>query len=930
MSAWRPPGDEPPVSRFGPDAPTLTLSSVASAVGWARADALLDEALDLDPAERGAWLDRACGADANLRAQLERLLARAHEGDGFLGPGGALAGTFGAALARDIAADDGDTWVANDDLSGRRIDRYAVLREIGRGGMAVVYLAERADGQFEQLVALKVMGRGVDAAPVVARFRQERQILARTRHPGIAALLDGGVTPDGRPYFVMEYVDGRPIDRFCDEERLGVPQRLALFLQVARAVEHAHHNLVVHRDIKPSNILVSADGRAKLLDFGIAKRLDTGLESEALTRADERLLTPAFASPEQLMGEPITTATDVYQLGLLLYVLLTGRGAYGDGARGPQSLMRAVVEEMPARPSVVVGQAATMRASADTALLAPVAAFVPRRPASARLRHELRGDLDNIVLMALRKEPTRRYGDVGQLAEDVERYLQGLPVRARADTPTYRAAKFVRRHALAISGVALATLLVAALVAAHTRELARERDRARRAAAQAAQVADFLQGLFRVAAPSRASGERLTARELLERGAARIPAELADQPELQASMLTLVGGVYRELALYDEARPVLERALALRRAMPEGERAGLAETLTALGRLRHDMGAQAEARTLLEAGLGQAEAAGGPDSLAVAEAADALGNLLRETGDLSRARALLERALALREARLGLDHPDVGRTLKTLARVRGALDGFEQTRQPLERARRILEAAHGPEHPHVAEVRAYLGDALRLTGELAGAGEHYRAALRAFETAYGPEHPEVGRVLAKFGHLLCDQGRVAEARATFERSLSIRQAAFGARHPAVASSLNGLGRVQLLAAHPQEAQRLFEQSASIYSETLGPEHVDTAGPLLNLAELLAQRGQPTRALELAERVLAVRERAYGAGHTLLERPRALIARLRASRPDPAPLAPGPGDGWRERSSRHDAPCRPVAPRAAPRRAQGRDCARLGA
>jgi serine/threonine-protein kinase len=876
-----PPHGDPPVG----ESSASTRLFAAGAASWTRADRILEVALDLDGEARAAYLDHACAGDVALRARLGRLLEAA-AGDDFLDPGGALAGGFGEGLAAELASADADHEPAFEDLAGRRVDRYRVLREIGRGGMAVVYLAERADGEFEQCVALKVMSRGVDAERIVQRFRQERQILARTRHPGIAALLDGGVTADGRPYFVMEHVEGRPIDVYCEERRLPLAERLELFLQVARAVEHAHHNLVVHRDIKPTNILVTAGGQAKLLDFGIAKRLDPDVDRTPLTQTDERLLTPAFASPEQLRGDPITTATDVYQLGLLLYVLLTGRRPYGEDDRGPAELLRAVMEQMPARPSAAVGDAPTLHAHADTAILA--AGRAGRIPA-LRLRRQLRGDLDNVVLMALRKEPERRYRDVRQLIDDVERHLAGRPVRARPDTFVYRAGKFVRRHALAVSVAAAATLLIVALGAWHGAQLARERDRARLAAARATQVSAFLCDLFRVAAPTRARGEQVTARELLDRGARRIDGDLGGQPELQASLLAVVGGVYRELGLYEEARPLLERALEQSRRFPGEQEQALTEALVALGRLRQDMGDLEWARVLFEEALRRREAAPVPDTLATAEALDALGTLLKDVGDLPRAQACLERALALREAGLGRDHPDVGRTLKTLARVRGALLGFAAAIEPLERAVRILAAAYGPDHAHVAEARAYLGDALRLTGAHERAQAEYEAALHAVEGAYGSQHPEVGRMLTKLGNLLNERGRPRAARPLLERALELRRAAFGTQHPAFATSLNSLGRSYLLEGDYARARPLFERAASIYAATLGPDHPDSVDPLLNLAELLHATGDARGARPLVERVVAVRERAYGREHELLARPRAL---LRASSAGQAATSPG--------------------------------------
>jgi serine/threonine-protein kinase len=479
---------------------------------WRQADRILDEAVDLPPSERLAFIRERCGEDLELRELVERLLARCDNDDDELTPGGALAGALAGALELDLERDTR--------LEGSRVGRYRVLRELGRGGMAMVYLAERADGEFRQLAALKLMQPGTDSGHMIERFHRERQILADARHPNIARLLDAGVSEDGRPYLAMEYIEGEPIDSFCDLRRLSVNQRLWLFLEVARAVDHAHRNLVVHRDIKPSNILVTADGDVKLLDFGIAKLLEDGPGD--VTRTHLRAMTPAFASPEQIEGGPITTATDIYQLGMLLYLLLAGGWPYPRGTGSDAAMMLAICREPPIRPST----AAAGRGGVETVPGGPgstIAEIATRRATSpGRLRRELAGDLDTIVLTALRKEPQRRYGTAAQLIGDVERYLEGRTISARPDTVRYRLRTFVRRHTAATATATASLALVVGLVAFYTHRVGAERDHARLEASKAGEVADFLTRLFQVSAPTRSRGESVTARELLDRGADRI------------------------------------------------------------------------------------------------------------------------------------------------------------------------------------------------------------------------------------------------------------------------------------------------------------------------------------------------------------------------------------------------------------------------
>ncbi len=441
---------------------------------WNRIKVLFDEALERPPEERAAFLDRACSEDSTLRTEVDALLA-AHDR---AQADRALESPFVRGKASGTGADDVEPGSPSDE-SGQRVGPYRLVRRLGRGGMGTVYLAERDDGQFRQTVALKLIRRGLDTDDTLSRFSVERQILAGLDHPNIAHLYDGGVTDDGRPYFAMEHVEGEPITDYCDRRRLSTAQRLELFETVCRAVQHAHRNLVVHRDLKPSNILVtdtdadesgSSDPTVKLLDFGIAKLLadevlgrDPSKAQSPVphTRTGRLMLTPEYAAPEQLRGAPITTATDVYQLGVLLYELLTGRGPYALENRMHHAVAQAILETDPERPSTAVTRTAQTWRGDDTETVTPRAVSQARSTDPARLKRQLAGDLDVICLKALHKEPARRYPDVDALADDVRRHQAGRPVTARPDGLAYRAGKFVRRHRV---GVAAALFVVLSIV----------------------------------------------------------------------------------------------------------------------------------------------------------------------------------------------------------------------------------------------------------------------------------------------------------------------------------------------------------------------------------------------------------------------------------------------------------------------------------
>ncbi|HEV2843761.1 MAG TPA: serine/threonine-protein kinase, partial [Thermoanaerobaculia bacterium] len=430
---------------------------------WRTVDRIFAQALELPPAERAVFLDAACAGDAGLRRDVERLLGADERNDTFMErPAGELLG-----------------WrpLAGEDEEGGRLGPYRLLRRIGGGGMGTVYLARRDDEQYQQEVAIKVLRAGLEATEAYHRFIAERQILARLQHPNIARLYDGGTTEDGRPFLVMELVDGLPVDQYCDQGQLNVDQRLGLFRRICSAVEHAHQNLLVHRDIKPGNILVTPDGEPKLLDFGIAKQLEpkVATDSGPLTRTGLRIMTPSYASPEQVKGEAVTTASDVYSLGVLLYELLTGRSPY-PSAEVTYEIERAICEQEPERPSVAVFRAGAV---------SPEEIASARKARPQALQRRLRGDLDNIVLMALRKEPGRRYGSVAKLSRDLERHQEDLPVAARADTLRYRARKFVVRNRAGVAAAVAVFLLVSLLVVGfmarlieQRHQVARERDKA--------------------------------------------------------------------------------------------------------------------------------------------------------------------------------------------------------------------------------------------------------------------------------------------------------------------------------------------------------------------------------------------------------------------------------------------------------------------
>jgi serine/threonine-protein kinase len=783
---------------------------------WERIRELFDEARELDAGARDAFLDGACGDDAELRVEVIDLLR-------------IDAGTDDPDDRDPLAAIVGGAALESDSVEGERIGPYRVIREMGRGGMGRVFLAERDDGEFDQTVALKLLGIGLSSPHLVERFRQERQILARLQHPNIARLLDGGVTADGQPFFALELVEGEPLDRYCDRHRLTVEERLRLFAEVCGALVYAHSALVIHRDLKPENILVTEEGRVRLLDFGIAKVMADEEGGPTATRTAMVAMTPAYASPEQVRGEPVGTATDVYSLGVILYELLTGCRPYDVDSRRPTEIERVVAELEPARPSTRVGRRPAGEPGGDTSVADQ------RRTDPGRLRRTLAGDLDVICMKALRKEPERRYVSVQALLDDVRRHLDGLPVTARPATLGYRLGKGVRRNRWAVGAAATVFLTSTTLVGFYTVRLADERDRAQVEAAKAGEVAAFLQGLFEVSDPSESLGETVTARELLDEGARRIDEGLADQPEVQVTMLRVIGEVYASLGLHAQARPLLERSL--------------------------DLSLELYGDTHEEVALGQI----------------ALASIVQDGGELAESGALFRTGVETMRRVHGPDHPRVAEAIEALAYWLESNGDFEEAEEQYRLALGILRSTAPEGDERVVSVAASLGNFLRQLGRLDESEPLLREALTAQRTLYGNRHPDVASTARTLAALLRDQGRYSEADSLYQEVLSIRREVLGEHHPTVATTLNSyailLGRMGETDRALAISREYLATLQTIYSEP----HPNVAAAYHNLATSLHDVGELEEPIELFRKSIEMQDIVYRDGHPNRAFPRVGLA-----------------------------------------------------
>jgi len=756
---------------------------------WQEVSPLLDQALTLTQEDRARWLEALREQNPALAAQLQELL-----------------GAHRAAVEKGFLDKGPDLPNKNPGLTGQIVGAYRLISLVGLGGMGTVWLAERNDGRFERKAAVKFLSASLIGHGGEERFKREGAILGRFSHPNIAEMLDAGVTSAGQPYIILEYVEGEPIDRYCDAHRLDIKARLSLFLDVLSAVAHAHANLIVHRDIKPSNVLVNKDGQVKLLDFGIAKLLEVeGQESPTLlTRTGDSPLTPEYAAPEQVTGGPITTATDIYALGVLLYVLLTGRHPAGEGLRSPAELVKAIVDTEPPRPSIVTASSAMAKKEVTENA-------TKRGSTPEKLQRLLRGDLDTIVLKAVEKERDRRYASALEFAADIKRYVNHEPVLAVPPSLAYRARKFGRRHrvALTTAGVVALVLALAAVLSV------REGIRANREAATAEAVNDFLQndllaqaGATAQSSPNTKADPDLKVRTVLDRASERIEGKFAKQPEVEASIRDTMGQTYWDLGLYREASKQWERSLELHRQVLGADHPKTLKTMSRIARA-----------TLLQDKLPEAE-------------------------------ALESQALMAQRRVLGPEHPDTLWSMLTLAGVYAREGKFSQAEALNAQALEIQKRVLGPENPATLSSMHELAYYYLIGGEYAQAEKLNSDSLEIQKRVLGPEHPDTLRAMSNLAWAYDNEGKYPQAVALQAQAWEIMKRVLGPEHPDTLVSMDHLATAYQDAGEYAQAEELLNQTLEIEKRVFGPEASDTASVIYDLGCVAARRGNKDRSITL--------------------------------------------------------------------------------
>ena len=771
---------------------------------WQKIGIIFDEALKLKEPERTEFLQSACENDIEMIKEIRSLLEADQEVPEILQGN----------------ASDSIHIPHRENYDGKIIGNYRITRQIAEGGMGSVFLAERADGQFDQKVALKIIKPGMSSDEIIKRFKSERQILARLQHPNIAGLLDGGLTNDNLPFFTMEYVEGEMIDVYCDKNNLSIDARLELFIKVCKAIQYAHQNLVIHRDLKPGNIIIKDDGTVKLLDFGIAKVFadDNSTEQTALTKTGLHVMTPEYASPEQIRNENISTATDIYSLGLILYKLLTGEKAYEIKNYSPLELEKIICITEPQKPSTVVKSLRTN----DKVKTEEICSTRNTQP--DKLFKKLSNDLDNICMMALRKEPERRYASVEQFQLDISRYLHDKPVSARQSTIKYRTGKFISRHKVSVIFSATIFLVIAFLTTYYTIQLKEERDKARTEAQKSTEVAAFLKNIFKVSDPYQSRGETITAKELLEKGAKRINQQLSEQPDVKATMLDVIGNVYINMGLYDKAEPLLKEALNIR------EKTG--------------------ANTLEEG-----------------KSLNSLGGLYLTNGEYDKVLPLLDKSLKIYDELSDKKNEDYALLLSNLAWYYYNMGNFDKSDSLYNVVVNLMLKNYGNKNELLYTTMNNLALNYHEENKYEESGKIFKETLELQKKFYGNKpHPEVSTTTYNYAELLRDQGKLSEAEKMFKSALAMDIQLHGAEHPDVAYSLQGLASIYRIKGNFKEADKLFKKVLQMRIKLLGPEHPDVAYATYNVGLMYFTEEKFDSAKTYFERALLLHKKLNGPNH----------------------------------------------------------------
>ena len=779
---------------------------------WTDIKTIFFKAVELSGEEREDFLNSAC-QDPEIKKEIISLLLSHDKSENFLED---------PTITPEQISDNNTFFI------GKTFGRYKIENLIARGGMGLVYLGLR-DDEVKQKAAVKIINPGVASETVIKRFQNERQTLANLNHPNISRLLDGGITDDGIQYLVMEYIDGIPIDEYCDQNKLNIGERLNLFLKVASIVQYAHQNLVVHRDLKPNNILITQDGEPKLLDFGIAKILTSeGKENETLTHKGMWNLTPEFASPEQIKGETITTSSDVYSLGIILYRLLTGHNPYRIKSLIHSDISKIITQTEPTKPSEIIYKTVENISGEERTEINPESISKTREGNVDKLHKKLIGDLDNIVSMAIRKEADRRYTSVDHFAEDIRSYLDDKPVKAHKDSFSYRSKKFIRRNKIAVISAAIIFIIIntglgGILWQAHLAAI--ERDNATLEADKANRIKSFLLDMISAPDPMK-EGSEVKVIDVLQKASGKLTSKLVDHPQIEAEIRTMLGNTYQNLGIYDSAEVEIAKALELNKKLFGEKSVETAMSLKDLGLVYHYEGDYEKTEKYYKNSLEMLRSIETEPSFETALVLDIYGTLMTDIGDYEKAEGLTEEAL------------------------------------------KISEAIKGPDDSEVAQIKNNLATSYNYLGKLDKADSLYREALRVFRKNYGNYHIQVSRVINNLAFINIFKKEHRKALPLLEESLNIKRKVLGEGHPDLILAYSNLGSTYYNVGEYDDAEKYMKASIDVALKNFDEDNINISRSYMWYGRVLEANGKLDDGIYYLRKAYLIREKEFGENNKL--------------------------------------------------------------
>lgn len=801
-------------------------------LNWDKVETILDKALDLPTDKRAAFIEKECGGNTKLKQEVELILTSISDSEGWLENPTEYKEEFYSEVAEDL-----EQISVQESLIGEEIGAYTIVEKVGEGGMGSVYLAERTGGDFKHRVAIKLIRNTHATEQNIKRFRQEKRILANLNHPSIAQLYDGGRTESGIPYIIMEYVDGVPITEYCITNNCTIDQKIELFKQVLEAIQNAHENLTIHRDLKPDNILIDQSGNVKILDFGISKLLEDDQDS-LQTKTGSHLLTPRYASPEQIRQEPVTTATDLYSLGVVLFKLFTNTDPIDLTDLTGYQAGQAILNKDPAKPSEKVF--------------------------NLHLKKKLQGDLDAIVLKAIRKEPESRYRGANDFINDLEHFHAGLPVSAREDSLQYRTQKFFKRHKQGITvAVGILTLIVA-LTGFYTYQITHERNVAQLEAEKSQEITSFVIGLLEENYPQNSQGDTITVRQILDKSVSEIQT-LDKSPEVKAKLLQVIGHAYNSVGEPQKAKPLLGRSISILDSINVAN-VDMAHTYNVSGIITRDLGKLDSAQYFMQRAVDMLRNLEKKNIPKYPKALKNLAYVMRVQSDYEQASALVEEALKIERKLYEAPDVNIAETVYILASINRYLGNYEEALQYQMNSLEMIEEITSGPHPGIVANLSNIAVLYGIMDSRDSSKIYFRKALKMAEALYGPNHPEVANLSSNMSSIYIDEKKYDSAEVLINRALDITRQTSGEHNPLNGNYINNYGKLYFQKGEFSKADSVYQIAQQVFEESYAPNHPEIANMIQNRADAAFALDDLSKAKRLQTQSLKIRMENFNMDH----------------------------------------------------------------